>query len=161
MAAGFFYSKTFKIIATVILSVELIIIITLKVVDLYCDEPGCWNKKDWGTNYCMEHINSIYEEHMKILKEKTVRVTAILTNPKEVILLEKRVLHRVHTIHTAILIPPGETILMMFIIMMIRMISPMTGLRNSMEEIMMADMMMRMITGRRTTGINNTRKLWS
>ena len=89
---------------------------------------------------------------MKILKEKTVRVTAIPVNPKEVILLEKRVLHRVHTIHTAIL--------MMFIIMMIRMISPMTGLRNSMEEIMMADMMMRMITGRRTTGINNARKLW-
>lgn len=89
---------------------------------------------------------------MKILKEKTVRVTAIPVNPKEVILLEKRVLHRVHTIHTAIL--------MMFIIMMIRMISPMTGLRNSVEEIMMADMMMRMITGRRTTGNNNTRKLW-
>ena len=114
----------------------------------------------------MEHINSIYEEAMKRERayensqRKTVRVTAILTNPKEVILLEKRVLHRVHTIHTAILIPPGETILMMFIIMMIRMISPMTGLRNSMEEIMMADMMMRMITGRRTTGINNTRKLW-
>lgn len=133
MAAGFFYSKTFKIIATVILSVELIIIITLKVVDLYCDEPGCWNKKDWGTNYCMEHINSIYEEAMK----------------------------RERAYEKAILIPPGETILMMFIIMMIRMISPMTGLRNSMEEIMMADMMMRMITGRRTTGINNTRKLWS
>ena len=114
----------------------------------------------------MEHINSIYEEAMKRERayensqRKTVRVTAILTNPKEVILLEKRVLHRVHTIHTAILIPPGETILMMFIIMMIRMISPMTGLRNSMEEIMMADMMMRMITGRRTTGINNARKLW-
>ena len=89
---------------------------------------------------------------MKILKEKTVRVTAIPVNPKEVILLEKRVLHRVHTIHTAIL--------RMFIIMMIRMISPMTGLRNSVEEIMMADMMMRMITGRRTTGNNNTRKLW-
>lgn len=89
---------------------------------------------------------------MKILKEKTVRVTAIPVNPKEVILLEKRVLHRVHTIHTAIL--------MMFIIMMIRMISPMTGLRNSVEEIMMADMMMRMITGRRATGNNNTRKLW-
>ena len=92
----------------------------------------------------MEHINSIYEEAMKRERayensqRKTVRVTAILTNPKEVILLEKRVLHRVHTIHTAILIPPGETILMMFIIMMIRMISPMTGLRNSMEEIMMA-----------------------
>ena len=65
MAAGFFYSKTFKIIATVIFTVELIIIITLKVVDLYGDEPGCWNKKDWGTNYCMEHINSIYEEAMK------------------------------------------------------------------------------------------------
>ena len=89
---------------------------------------------------------------MKILKEKTVRVTAIPVNPKEVILLEKRVLHRVHTIHTAIL--------MMFIIMMIRMISPMTGLRNSVEEIMMADMMMRMITGRRTTGNSNARKLW-
>ena len=86
-------------------------------------------------------------------RDVTVRATAIPVNPKEVILLEKRVLHRVHTIHTAIL--------MMFIIMMIRMISPMTGLRNSMEEIMMADMMMRMITGRRTTGINNTRKLWS
>ena len=89
---------------------------------------------------------------MKILKEKTVRVTAIPVNPKEVILLEKRVLHRVHTIHTAIL--------MMFVIMMIRIISPMTGLRNSVEEIMMADMMMRMITGRRATGNNNTRKLW-
>ena len=49
---------------------------------------------------------------------------------------------------------------MMFIIMMIRMISLMTGLRNLVEEIMMADMMMRMITGRRTTGINNARKLW-
>ena len=132
MAAGFFYSKTFKIMATVILSVELIIIITLKVVDLYCDEPGCWNKKDWGTNYCMEHINSIYEEAMK----------------------RERAYEKAIPIHT------GEMILMMFIIMMIRMISPMTGLRNSMEEIMMADMMMRMITGRRTTGINNTRKLW-
>ena len=97
---------------------------------------------------------------MKIPKEKTVRVTAIPVNPKEVILLEKRVLHCVHTIHTAILIHPGETIPMMFIIMMIRMISPMTGLRNLVEEIMMADMMMRMITGRRTTGNNNARKLW-
>ena len=96
---------------------------------------------------------------MKIPKEKTVRVTAILTNLKEVILLEKRVLHRVHTIRTAILIHPEETIHMMFIIMMIRMISPMTGLKNLVEEIMMADMMMRMITGRRTTG-NKARKLW-
>lgn len=92
---------------------------------------------------------------MKIPKEKTVRVTAILTNLKEVILLEKRVLHRVHTIHTAIPIHLGETIPMMFIIMMIRMILPMTGLKNLVEEIMM-----RMITGRRTTGINNARKLW-
>ena len=132
MAAGFFYSKTFKIIATVILSVELIIIITLKVVDLYCDEPGCWNKKDWGTNYCTEHINSIYEEAMK----------------------RERAYEKAIPIHT------GEKIPMMFIIMMIRMISPMTGLRNSVEEIMMADMMMLMITGRRTTGINNARKLW-
>ena len=110
----------------------------------------------------MEHINSIYEEAMKRERayensqRKTVRVTAILTNPKEVILLEKRVLHRVHTIHTAIPIHLGETIPMMFIIMMIRMILPMTGLKNLVEEIMM-----RMITGRRTTGINNTRKLWS
>ena len=82
---------------------------------------------------------------MKILKEKTVRVTAIPVNPKEVILPARRVLHRVHT---------------MFIIMMTRMISLMTGQRNLVEEIMMADMMMRMITGRRTTGNNNTRKLW-
>ena len=56
------------------------------------------------------------KEHMKIPKEKTVRVTAIPVNTKEVILLEKRVLHRVHTIHTAILIHPGETIPMMFIL---------------------------------------------
>ena len=73
---------------------------------------------------------------MKIPKEKTVQVTAILTNPKEVIIPARRVHHRVHTIHTAILIHPGETIPMMFIIMMIRM-----------------------ITGRRTTG-NNASKLW-
>ena len=140
----FFYSKTFKIITTVIISVNLMIIITLKIVDLYCDEPGCWNKKDWGTNYCMEHINSIYEEAMK--REGAYE------NSQRSYSSGKRVLHRVHTIHTAIL--------MMFIIMMIRMISPMTGLRNSVEEIMMADMMMFMITGRRTTGINNARKLW-
>ena len=82
---------------------------------------------------------------MKIPKEKTVRATAIPVNPKEVILPARRVLHRVHT---------------MFIIMMTRMISLMTGQRNLVEEIMMADMMMRMITGRRTTGINNARKLW-
>ena len=166
MAAGFFYSKTFKIIATVIFTVELIIIITLKVVDLYCDEPGCWNKKDWGTNYCMEHINSIYEEAMKRERayensqRKNSTSNSYSSKSQRSYSSGKRVLHRVHTIHTAILIPPGETILMMFIIMMIRMISPMTGLRNSMEEIMMADMMMRMITGRRTTGINNARKLW-
>ena len=97
---------------------------------------------------------------MKIPKEKTVRVTAIPVNTKEVILLEKRVLHRVHTIHTVILIHPEETILMMFIIMMTRMISLMTGQRNLVEEIMMADMMMRMISGRRTMGNNNARKLW-
>ena len=82
---------------------------------------------------------------MKIPKEKTVRATAIPVNPKEVILPARRVLHRVHT---------------MFIIMMTRMISLMTGQRNLVEEIMMADMIMRMITGRRTTGNNNVRKLW-
>ena len=82
---------------------------------------------------------------MKILKEKTVRATAIPVNPKEVILPARRVLHRVHT---------------MFIIMMTRMISLMTGQRNLVEEIMMADMIMRMIIGRRTTGNNNVRKLW-
>ena len=79
MAAGFFYSKTFKIIATVIISVELIIIITLKVVDLYCDDPDDF-ADDWAEEFG--------------------------------------------------------------------------------GGIMMADMMMRMITGGRTTGINNTRKLW-
>ena len=166
MAAGFFYSKTFKIIATVIFTVELIIIITLKVVDLYCDEPGCWNKKDWGTNYCMEHINSIYEETMKRERayensqRKNNTSNSYSSKSQRSYSSGKRVLHRVHTIHTAILIHPGETIPMMFIIMMIRMISLMTGLRNLVEEIMMADMMMRMITGRRTTGINNARKLW-
>ena len=82
---------------------------------------------------------------MKIPKEKTVRATAIPVNPKEVILPARRVLHRVHT---------------MFIIMMTRMISLMTGQRNLVEEIMMADMIMRMILGRRTTGNNNVRKLW-
>ena len=60
----------------------------------------------------------------------------------------------------AIPIHTGETILMMFIIMMTRMISLMTGQRNLVEEIMMADMIMRMIIGRRTTGNNNVRKLW-
>ena len=56
--------------------------------------------------------------------------------------------------------PPSDIASGRIIIMMIRMISPMTGQRNLVEEIMMADMMMRMITGRRTTGNNNARKLW-
>ena len=55
MAAGFFYSKTFKIIATVIFTVEMIITITLKVVDLYCDElddfANDWAEKFGGGNY--------------------------------------------------------------------------------------------------------------
>ena len=162
----FFYSKTFKIIATVIITVELIIIITLKVVDLYCDKPGCWNKKVSGTYYCMDHINSIYEEAMKRERayknsqRKNSTSNSYSSKSQRSYSSGKKVLHCVHIIHTAILIHPGETIPMMFIIMMIRMISPMTGLRNLVEEIMMADMMMRMITGRRTTGNNNTRKLW-
>ena len=127
MAAGFFYSKTFKIIATVIISVELIIIITLKVVDLYCDEPG---RNSTSNSYSSKSQRS-YSSGKKS-----------------------------KYIHTVILIHPEETILMMFIIMMTRMISLMTGQRNLVEEIMMADMMMRMIIGRRTTGINNARKLW-
>ncbi len=53
------------------------------------------NKKI-GNKLLHEHINSIMKSDEKerayeILKEKTVRVTAI-HNPKEVILLEKRVL---------------------------------------------------------------------
>ena len=55
--------------------------------------------------------------------------------------------------------PPSDIASGRIIIMMIRMISPMTGQRNLVEEIMMADMMMHTITGRRTTG-NNARKLW-
>ena len=90
---------------------------------------------------------------MKIPKEKKVQATTIPVNPKEVILLEKRVLHRVHTIHTAILIHPGETIPMMFIIIMIRMILQMTGQKNSEMVVMMMGMMMRMIIGR-VKGIN-------
>lgn len=127
MAAGFFYSKTFKIIATVIISVELIIIITLKVVDLYCDEPG---RNSTSNSYSSKSQRS-YSSGKKS-----------------------------KYIHTVILIHPEETILMMFIIMMTRMISLMTGQRNLVEEIMMADMMMRMSIGRRTTGNNNARKLW-
>ena len=127
MAAGFFYSKTFKIIATVIISVELIIIITLKVVDLYCDEPG---RNSTSNSYSSKSQRS-YSSGKKS-----------------------------KYIHTVILIHPEETILMMFIIMMTRMISLMTGQRNLVEEIMMADMIMRMIIGRRTTGNNNARKLW-
>ena len=56
--------------------------------------------------------------------------------------------------------PPSDIASGRIIIMMIRMISPMTGLKNLVEEIMMADIMLRMITGRRTTGNNNARKLW-
>ena len=51
---------------------------------------------------------------MKIPKEKTVRVTAIPVNPKEVILLEKRVLHRVHTIHTASVMFVMRSLLVMY-----------------------------------------------
>ena len=55
MAAGFFYSKTFKIIATVNFTVELIITITFKEVDLYCDElddfANDWAEKFGGGNY--------------------------------------------------------------------------------------------------------------
>ena len=64
--------------------------------------------------------------------ENISRVTLriILTNPVAVILTEKKVYRRIQQIHIIIII-----------------------------RILQIEMM-RMITGRRTTGINNTRKLW-
>ena len=59
----FFYSKKFKVIITTILIVELLVILVVKIYSCFGIEPGCWNKKTWGTEYCMDHINSIYEAH--------------------------------------------------------------------------------------------------
>lgn len=61
----FFYSKKFKVIITTILTVELLVILVLKIYSCFCVEPGCWNKKACGTDYCMDHINSNYEEYKK------------------------------------------------------------------------------------------------
>lgn len=61
----FFYSKKFYMIMTVIIGAELLLILGLKIYGSFCEEPGCWKQKDWGTQYCMEHINSHYEESKK------------------------------------------------------------------------------------------------
>ena len=59
----FFYSKKYKIIITSILIIELLVILVVKIYSCFCIEPGCWNKKAWGTEYCIDHINNIYEAH--------------------------------------------------------------------------------------------------
>ena len=43
----------------------LLMIVSLKIYDSFCEMPGCWNLKDAGTQYCWDHINSIYENSKK------------------------------------------------------------------------------------------------
>lgn len=61
----FFESKKFKIIYAVTMGLLLLMIVSLKIYDSFCEMPGCWNLKDAGTQYCWDHINSIYENSKK------------------------------------------------------------------------------------------------
>lgn len=65
MLPEFFYSKKYKIIVTTIFVIELLVIIFAKIYGMFCIEEGCWNRKAWGTEYCEEHINIIYENYKK------------------------------------------------------------------------------------------------
>lgn len=135
----------------------LLMIVSLKIYDSFCEMPGCWNLKDAGTQYCWDHINSIYENSKKkssavpMVKE-FITVLSFLTNHKNIIIHQRGeiLLHLYQENIMVIPILPGRVIRMMSVTMMTRMILPMIGLMNLETEIMMVDTMMRMTTGKKT-----------
>ena len=153
----FFESKKFKIIYAVTMGLLLLMIVSLKIYDSFCEMPGCWNLKDAGTQYCWDHINSIYENSKKKSSgssngERIYTVLSFLTNHKNIIIHQRGeiLLHLYQENIMVIPILPGRVIRMMSVTMMTRMILPMIGLMNLETEIMMVDTMMRMTTGKKT-----------
>lgn len=136
----------------------LLMIVSLKIYDSFCEMPGCWNLKDAGTQYCWDHINSIYEKQQKKSSgsSKGERIynsfEHFLTNHKNIIIHQRGeiLLHLYQENIMVIPILPGRVIRMMSVTMMTRMILPMIGLMNLETEIMMVDTMMRMTTGKKT-----------
>lgn len=135
----------------------LLMIVSLKIYDSFCEMPGCWNLKDAGTQYCWDHINSIYENSKKKSSgssngERIYNSFELLTNHKNIIIHQRGeiLLHLYQENIMVIPILPGRVIRMMSVTMMIRMILPMIGLMNLETEITMVDTMMRMTTGKKT-----------
>ena len=119
--------------------------------------PGCWNLKDAGTQYCWDHINSIYENSKKKSSGSSngerIYNSFELFNQSQNIIIHQRgeiLLHLYQENIMVIPILPGRVIRMMSVTMMTRMILPMIGLMNLETEIMMVDTMMRMTTGKKT-----------
>lgn len=72
----------------------LLMIVSLKIYDSFCEMPGCWNLKDAGTQYCWDHINSIYENSKKKSSgssngERIITVLSFLTNHKNIIIHQR------------------------------------------------------------------------
>lgn len=135
----------------------LLMIVSLKIYDSFCEMPGCWNLKDAGTQYCWDHINSIYENSKKKSSgssngERIYNSFELFNNHKNIIIHQRGeiLLHLYQENIMVIPILPGRVIRMMSVTMMTRMILPMIGLMNLETEIMMVDTMMRMTTGKKT-----------
>lgn len=135
----------------------LLMIVSLKIYDSFCEMPGCWNLKDAGTQYCWDHINSIYENSKKKSSGSSngerIYNSFELFNQSQNIIIHQRgeiLLHLYQENIMIIPILPGRVIRMMSVTMMTRMILPMIGLMNLETEIMMVDTMMRMTTGKKT-----------
>ena len=135
----------------------LLMIVSLKIYDSFCEMPGCWNLKDAGTQYCWDHINSIYEHSKKKSSGSSngerIYNSFELFNQSQNIIIHQRgeiLLHLYQENIMVIPILPGRVIRMMSVTMMTRMILPMIGLMNLETEIMMVDTMMRMTTGKKT-----------
>lgn len=135
----------------------LLMIVSLKIYDSFCEMPGCWNLKDAGTQYCWDHINSIYENSKKKSSGSSngerIYNSFELFNQSQNIIIHQRgeiLLHLYQENIMVIPILPGRVIRMMSVTMMTRMILPMIGLMNLETEIMMVDTMMRMTTGKKT-----------
>lgn len=153
----FFESKKFKIIYAVTMGLLLLMIVSLKIYDSFCEMPGCWNLKDAGTQYCWDHINSIYENSKKKSSgssngERIYNSFELFNQSQKYHYTPKRRNTPTPVPRNIMVIPilPGRVIRMMSVTMMIRMILPMIGLMNLETEIMMVDTMMRMTTGKKT-----------
>ena len=142
----FFESKKFKIIYAVTMGLLLLMIVSLKIYDSFCEHSTVGIILIVFMKTAKRNLQAV-----PMVKE-FITVLSFLTNHKNIIIHQRgEILLHLYQENTMVIpILPGRVIRMMSVTMMTRMILPMIGLMNLETEIMMVDTMMRMTTGKKT-----------